>query len=402
MGKAQALLWDWPLWARPKQLEPPGDWLIWLLLAGRGFGKTRTGAEWVRSKVTRGEAERIALVARNPADARDIMIEGESGILHVSPDWERPVYEPSKRRVSWPNGASGTVYTSYEPDQLRGPQFDTVWVDELASFKYPQETWDNLMLATRLGDRPRVLVTATPKPISLIRDLISSPHAVIIKGTTFENRPNLTPLFYEQVIAQYENSRLGRQEIYADILDEIPGALWTRSLLQYKTPPELRRIVVAIDPAVTSSPDANETGIIVAGIGIDGRGYVVADWSCRTSPLTWAQKAITAFDEFHADKIIGEANNGGDIIETVLRTISRNIPYKSVHASRGKAIRAEPIVALYEQGRIFHASPLPALEDQMCTWTPDMDESPDRLDALVWALTELFPYRAEFRIWTGG
>ena len=346
-------------------------------------------------------AKRLAFVARNPADARDIMIEGESGILNVSPPWERPSYEPSKRRVTWPNGATAIVYTSYEPDQLRGPQFDTAWVDELATFKYPQETWDNLMLALRLGDQPRVLVTSTPKPIALIRKLISMPYVAISKGTTFENRSNLTPLFYEQIVAKYAGTSLGRQEIYADILTEVPGALWKRELIQYGVPSDLRRVVVAIDPAVTSDPESNETGIVIAGLGMDGKGYVLADWSCRALPHAWAQRAITAFEEYHADRIVGETNNGGDIIEAVLRTINRNISYRSVHASRGKAIRAEPIVALYEQRKIVHVKPLPDLEDQLCTWTPDSNESPDRLDALVWALTELFPGGGAFKIWTG-
>lgn len=389
--EAESLLYDWEFWARPNQLPPPGDWLIWLINAGRGFGKTRSAAEFVRIEVMAGRASHVSLVAKTPADARDVMIEGESGILAISPKHQRPEYEPSKRRLTWPNGAKALIYSSQEPDQLRGPQFDLAWGDEIRTWYYPQETWDNLMFGLRIGDHPRAVITTTPSPIAVIKKLLKSPDVVVTRGTTYENRANLAPSFYSQIIKRYEGTRLGRQEIYAELLEDVPGALWQSKNIVIKPAPDMKRIVVAIDPAVTSSEGADETGIIAAGVGVDGFYYVLTDRSARLSPDGWANRAIQAYRDFKADRIIGEVNNGGEMIELTLRTIDGNIPYKAVHASRGKQARAEPIAALYEQGKVFHVQQFEQLEDQLLTWTPEVGKSPDRLDALVWAISELMP-----------
>ncbi len=387
--EAEALLFDWEFFARDNQLPPKGDWLVWLIMTGRGWGKTRTAAEFINREVKAGHARYISLVAKTPADARDVMLEGESGILPISPPWFKPLYEPSKRRITWPNGAVATVFSSADPDQLRGPQSDLCWGDEIRTWYHSQETWDNMMLGLRLGDHPRVVATTTPLPIALIRSLIASPTTVVTRGTSYENRGNLAPSFYSQIIARYEGTRLGRQEINAELLEDVPGALWRRSDIRYKPAPDLVRVVVAIDPASTSGEGADETGIIAAGRGIDGFWYILADRSCRVTPDGWARRAIQAYRDFRADRIIGETNNGGEMVELTLRTIDKLIPYKAVHASRGKQARAEPISALFEQGRVFHTQPFPELEDELCTWTSDSGESPDRLDALVWALSEL-------------
>lgn len=381
------------MWARDTQLPPVGDWRTWLILAGRGFGKTRTGAETVRARVEAGAATRVALVGQTAADVRDVMIEGESGILAVSPPWFEPKYEPSKRRLTWPNGAIATAYSADEPRQLRGPQHDFAWADELASWATP-EAWDQLMFGLRLGSDPRVIVTTTPRPTRIIRELLADPTTHATRGSTYDNRANLAPAFFEQIIRKYEGTRLGRQELHAEVLDDVPGALWTRAMLDATrtrtAPPELTRVVVAIDPAVTSGEDSDETGIVTVGKDAAGEYHVLADRSCRMTPDGWARRAVAAFDEHNADRIVAEVNNGGDLVEATLRTVRRNIPYAKVHASRGKRVRAEPIAALYEQRRVHHYGDLAQLEDQMVTFTPDgMDGSPDRVDALVWALTEL-------------
>ncbi len=393
--EVKALLFDWEFWAREAQKPPPGDWRVWLVRAGRGFGKTRTGAEWVRWHVERGLAGHIAIVAPTAGDVRDTMVElGESSILKISPPWFMPKYEPSKRRLTWPNGAVATTFSADEPDRLRGPQHDLAWADEVAAWKRP-EAWDNLMFGLRLGANPRCAVTTTPKPVRVVRDLTARVgHDVVMTGgSTYENRANLASAFLDDILSRYEGTRLGRQEIYGELLDDTPGALWQRPRideLRVASAPELVRVVVAIDPAASSGEGSDETGIIVAGKGADGHGYVLADRSCRMSPLGWANRAITAFDEFRADRIVGEVNNGGDMVEHTLRTVRPTVPYKAVHAFRGKHIRAEPIAALYEQGRVHHVGSMPELEDQLCNWLPEgVDWSPDRLDALVWALTEL-------------
>jgi len=328
--EVKALLYDWPFRARPSQLPPPGDWRIWLVKAGRGFGKTRTGAEWVRDNVEQGLAGHIAIIAPTAGDVRDTMVElGESSILKISPPWFMPKYEPSKRRLTWPNGAVATTFSADEPDRLRGPQHDLAWADEVAVWKRP-EAWDNLMFGLRLGLNPRCIVTTTPKPVKVIRELTArvGKDVVMTGGSTYENRANLAVGFLEDILGRYEGTRLGRQEIYGELLDDTPGALWQRSRideLRVEKAPDLVRVVVAIDPAASSDEDSNETGIIVAGKGVDGHGYILADRSCRMSPHGWANRAVLAFDEFRADRVVGEVNNGGEMVEHTVRTVRPSI-----------------------------------------------------------------------------
>lgn len=394
--QALKIKYDWPYRARPGQLPPPGEWRVWLLLAGRGFGKTRTGAEFVRARVGARTARRIALVAPTAADARDVMVEGESGLLAIAPPADRPLYEPSKRRLTWSNGAIATTYSADEPERLRGPQHDFAWCDELAAWRYP-EAWDMLMFGLRLGDDPRAVVTTTPRPTKLIRALIADPKVMMTRGATAENRANLAPAFLDQIVRRYEGTRLGRQELDAELLDDMPGGLWQRGIIEAtrtSTVPKFSRVVVAIDPAVSASEHADETGIIAAGRDANGHGYVLADASGRYAPAEWARVAIAAYGARQADRIVAEINNGGDMVEATLRMIDPNVPFSAVRAARGKVARAEPVAALYEQGRIHHIGTFAQLEDQMCSFTSDFDRttagySPDRVDALVWAFTEL-------------
>lgn len=401
--QAEELLWDWRAWARPNQLPPDGDWLTWLVLAGRGFGKTRCGAEWVRSiacgktPLSPGTHRRIAIIAETAADARDVLVEGESGILSVHPKDFRPSYEPSKRRLTWPNGAIGTLYNAVEPDQLRGPQHDAAFCDELAKWRYARETWDQLQFGLRLGNDPRQIITTTPRPIPILKEILAASTTVVTRGSTYDNKANLAEAFVKQIIAKYEGTRLGRQELNAEVLDDLPGALWTRDMIDAKrirTAPSMIRVVVAIDPSGTGgdADDGDSIGIVVAGKGIDGRGYVLADRTCKLSPDGWARRAVQAYREFGADRIVAERNFGGAMVEHVIRTVDKNVAYKEVTASRGKVARAEPVAALYEQGRVSHVGSFPELEDQMCMIASDGyigEGSPDRCDALVWALTEL-------------
>lgn len=388
-------------WARPKQLPPDWDWLYWLVMAGRGFGKTRIGAEWVIERARNGrKGDRGALVAETASDARDVMVEGESGILACSPPWFRPHYEPSKRRLTWPNGVRATTFTAEEPDQLRGPQFHWAWGDEPAKWKYP-ETWDQLRFGLRLGENPQAVLTTTPRPTKLIKEWVADaaserPQFAITKGSTFENRANLAPQFLDAIVKKFKGTRLGRQELEAEVLDDAPGALWKRDSdidahRVVKAPCDMVRIVVAIDPSVSSDSEEAETGIVVAGKGKDGHAYVFADGSLpRPTPEQWGKAAVTLYHNQRADRIIGEVNNGGDLVEANIRAVDRAVPFKKVHASRGKQVRAEPIASLYEQGRAHHVGSLPLLEDQMCQWEPGVSPwSPNRVDALVWALTEL-------------
>mgnify|MGYP003531811726 FL=1 len=391
----EAVRFDWSRRARPDQLTPADGalpWRVWLLLAGRGFGKTRTGAEHIRAKVASGAAKRIALVARSAADVRDVIVEGESGLLAVSHPSERPTWEPSKRRLTWPNGAIATTYSADEPDQLRGPQHDYAWADELAAWRYP-DAWDQLLFGLRLGADPRVIVTTTPRPTPIIRALVTSPTTHVTRGRTRDNAANLAPGFLDAIVARFEGTRLGRQELDGEILDDNPGALWKRDGIdaaRVSQAPDLRRIVVGVDPAVTANAASDETGIIVAGLGFDGRYYVLGDYSGRYSPDQWASRVVKAYRDHKADRVIAERNQGGDLVEQNLRTVDRTLPVTTVHAKRGKALRAEPVSSLYEQGRVSHVGALAALEDQMTAWDPAGDaESPDRVDALVYALAEL-------------
>lgn len=395
--QAKALLYDWRHWARPNQLQPDSDWRIWLLLAGRGFGKTRSGAEWVLEQVASGR-KRIALIAPTSDDARAVLVEGESGILARSPPWNYPLYEPSRRRIFWENGAMATLYSADEPKRLRGPQYDAAWADELATWRYQRDAWDNIMFGLRLGDDPRIVVTTTPKPTMLIREIVERADCTITSGSTYDNRSNLAPGFFDDIISKYEGTRVGRQEIYAELLSDIVGALWQRAWLDAarlnEVPVDLQRVVVAIDPPITSKEGSDECGIIVGGVGVDNQGYVLADLSQQATPNEWAGIAVRAYYQYDADRIVAEVNQGGDMVEAVIRHVDKSVAYRAVHATRGKVVRAEPIAALYEQHRISHIGTLATLEDQLCAFTTDFDRrtsgySPDRLDALVWAFTDL-------------
>lgn len=389
----------WRAKARQSQLPPEGDWLGWLLLAGRGFGKTFTGSGWINDLVESRSAGRIALVAPTAADARDTMVEGQSGLLRMAPPWNRPLYEPSKRRLTWPNGAIATTFSSEEADRLRGPEHDAAWADELAAWNEPQATWDMLQFGLRLGARPRWLVTTTPRPIKLLKEIIARERrdVVVTRGSTFENEANLAPTFLAAIRERYEGTRLGRQELEAELLTDVAGALWQLAWLdrdRVTSAPELTRIVVAIDPAVSNNEGSDETGIVVAGIAANREAYVIEDLSGRYAPHEWAAKAIGAYRRHKADRIIAEVNNGGAMVEGTIRAVDPMVSYKSVHASRGKVVRAEPIAAMYEQRKVHHVGGYAMLEDQLCGFTSDFDRnragySPDRVDALVWALTEL-------------
>lgn len=399
--EALALEYDWAFWARPKQLPPEVPWSVWFLRAGRGFGKTRPGAEWVRSEAESGRRGRMALIAPTAADARDVMVEGESGIVNICPPWNLPKYEPSKRRVTWRNGAMATLYSADEPDRLNGPQHDGAWCDEIGVWRHAQDAWDMLQFGLRLGDDPRIVVTATPKPTRLVKELslraATEPDVVLVRGHTFENLHNLAASFRKTIVGRYEGTRLGRQELAGELLDDVPGALWQREMIDnlrvQKAPEEMVRIVVGVDPAVTSGEDSDMTGVVSVGRNAAGHAFVLRDSTLRATPEGWRNRVVTDYNEFGAERIVGEVNNGGDLVEANLRTAGQAISFKAVHASRGKRSRAEPIAALYEQGKVHHAGSFPELEDQMCNFTPDAkyedSESPDRVDALVWALTEL-------------
>lgn len=421
--EADDLLHTWELWARPNQLEPDpvldnGEhWTTWLILAGRGFGKTRCGAETIIKWVRTGQCKRIALVAEDSADARDVMVEGESGILACSPRDFVPKYEPSKRRLTWtfPNGttAVATLFSAEDYDSLRGPQFDGAWCDELCKWRYAQEAWDNLQFGLRLGEHPKQIVTTTPRPIRLLKDIILRSDTAITKGNTRENLANLAPPFVKAVIEKYEGTRIGRQELNAELLDDTPGALWNRTMLDGSrlrpidsetriVLPHFVRVVVAVDPAKEVGEAGAETGIVVTARDQNGKAYVLEDLSFNASPEEWGRAAVQAFDEWAGDALVYEANQGGEMVAAVLRQAAKSlkedglrsedfVPLKPVHATRGKYVRAEPVSQLYEQGKVHHVGFFPELEDQLCEYTPEgnMGYSPDRMDALVWSLTEL-------------
>jgi len=400
--EALDLQYTWEAWARDKQLaelEASGNWVVWLILAGRGFGKTRTGAQQVIAWAHEDKHARIALVGRTAADVRDTMVEGESGILACSHPNFMPVYEPSKRRLTWPNGARATCYSAEEPKLLKGPQHTKAWADERAAWpKFSTgDAWDDLMFGLRLGKKPQVVVTTTPRPTKEIKALIKQKTTRVTRGTTYENLENLAPTFRDQVVGRYEGTRLGMQELEGQLLDDNDRALWNREAmiedLRVTQAPDLKRIVVGIDPSVHDGSEAEneelaECGIIVGGLGIDGHGYLIDDKSIFASPLTWAREAVTAYHKNKADRIVAEINNGGALVEVVIRIVDKNVAYKHVHASRGKQTRAEPVSSLAEQGRLHHVGIFREVEDQMCNWEPGM-KSPDRLDAYVWVFTEL-------------
>ena len=411
-----ALEWEWAhFWARPEQQLPPGDWYVWLILAGRGFGKTRTGAESVRQWVR--SCDMVNLIGATADDVRDIMIEGESGILAICPPWERPRYVPSKLRLEWPNGARSLLFSAEEPERLRGKQHKKIWADEVCSWRY-EEAWDQAMFGLRLGDSPQAIVTTTPKPVRLLKELLEDPGTVVTRGSTYDNRPNLSERFYTKIIRKYEGTRLGRQELNAEVLTDNPRALWNRANIdayRVASAPRLNRVVVGVDPNVknrdlaelrkASADMLDEAGIVVAGVGAappDWKAppgvtvsspehfYIIDDRSLDAGPSEWGNAAVKAYTDHRADRIIPEVNNGGDMVVMLLQGINENVSVKPVTATRGKAIRAEPISALYEQGRVHHVGSFSALEDEMCDFDPvTTTKSPNRMDALVWALTEL-------------
>lgn len=396
------MLHCWPFWARSEQIAPDGDWQFWLLLAGRGYGKTRVAVEWARGKAYALPGSRGFICGRTAGDVRDTLIEGESGFLAVSPPDFMPVYEASKRRLTWPNGSQATLFSAERPDQARGPSHHWGIADELAAWKYARETWDNLMLGLRLGDNPQCVIATTPRPIPIIKDLVKDTATHLTTGSTYDNRANLAIPFFRRIVAKYEGTRLGRQELHAEILDDVPGALWTRAMIDdaiVSEYPPLVRIVIAIDPQGVKGEETADTGIVAVGIDDDDNGYVLEDLTVNGSPGEWAKQALLGFDKWRADRIIAESNHGGDMVEHTIRTQRRNAPITLIRASRGKYTRAEPIAAFYEQGRVKHVGSMPLLEDQLCEWVPGED-SPDRLDALVWGLTELMPLTASRQMQT--
>lgn len=394
---------EWTYFGRPDQKSrrlPP--WWTWLVLGGRGAGKTRTGAEWVKgmalglAPIAREPVGRIALVGETQAQVRDVMIEGVSGLLAVHHRWEKPVWSPSRRRLEWGNGAIAQVFTAEDPEGLRGPQFGAAWSDELAKWPNLQETWDMLQLGLRLGDRPRQVVTTTPRPLPLIKRLLDDPRVAVSRAATRANRFNLAPSFLDSVTQSYGGTRLGRQELEGEIVEESADALWSRALIEEcreREAPPLARIVVAVDPPASSSKRADCCGIVAAGTDCDGIGHVLADATLAgAKPHEWAAAAVALYRRLEADALVVEVNQGGEMAGSVIREVDPAVPVTSVRASRGKYLRAEPVAALYAQGRVRHAGAFPALEDEMCDFGPtglSSGRSPDRLDALVWALTHL-------------
>lgn len=396
------LAYYWPFWARPNQLPPPEPWRFWLLLGGRGLGKTRTGAEFVRDKVEKGQWRRIALVAATAADYRDTMIEGEAGLVSVSPPWNQPQFNPSKRELRWPNGAIAKCYSAEKPNRLRGPAHDGAWCDELAAWRYLEEAWAMLLMGLRIPPNPQCVITTTPRPLKLIKELLKDPTCAVSRGTSYENLSNLAPEFAAEILKRYEGTRLGRQELHAEVLDDTPGALLTLAIIDRnrvkEIPPGVRlvRVVVAVDPQATNTEESAETGIVVAARSVPlppdnlPHYYVLADLSMKGTPLQWGTRAVAAFKHFEADRIVYESNMGGDMVAHVIRSVMADAPVRGVHASKGKQARAEPISAIAEQGRVHHVGAFKELEDQWTTWVPNSGlPSPDHLDASVWALTDL-------------
>jgi phage terminase large subunit-like protein len=393
-GELLAASRDWRILARPEQQPPSGDWRTWLLIGGRGSGKTRAGAEWVHGLARRTSGLRIALVAETFADAREVMIDGQSGIMRIA-GRERPVFEISRRRLVWPNGSSAYLFSSEDPESLRGPQFHAAWCDELAKWKHAEATFDMLQFGLRLGDDPRQLVTTTPRPLPLLKRLMTDRGTALTRIATLSNVGNLAPGFIAALEARYGGTRLGRQELDGELIEDREDAFWRRDAIPVASLGEigpLTRIVVGVDPPVGHGATSC-CGIVVAGIDGKGRAVVLADASVEAAtPAGWAIAVARAYRRFEADRVVAEINQGGDMVVSTLRGIDENLPITTVRAARGKVARAEPVAALYEQGRVTHAGRFSALEDQMCDFGPDglsSGRSPDRLDALVWALTAL-------------
>lgn len=406
-GALLALPYIFEFWAMEHQLPPEGDWRAWVIMGGRGAGKTRAGAEWVRAQVEGampldpGRCRRVALIGETLDQARDVMVFGESGIIACSPPDRRPEWQATRRRLVWPNGATAQIFSAQDPESLRGPQFDCAWADEMAKWKKAEDAWDMLQFALRLGDTPQVCVTTTPRGVKALKDLLGLDSTVVTSAPTEANAANLARSFLEEVRARYAGTRLGRQELDGVLVEDTEGALWSGAALdvcRVAASPELDRVVVAVDPPVTGGPRSDECGIVVAGAVTRGpvqdwRAFVLADCSVSAaSPAGWAAAAIRAMERFGADRLVAEVNQGGDLVEEVIRQVDPLVPVRKVRATRGKAARAEPVAALYEQGRVYHCGDLGALEEQLCAMTAQGyagKGSPDRLDALVWALSDL-------------
>lgn len=416
---------DWELWARDDQLPPDATqtgapWRVWLILGGRGSGKTRAGAEWVRSIVCNGrspaipgagtsmpgdalslirarDAEtRIALVGKTLGEVRNVMVEGMSGLLSIHPARDRPLFEPSKRRLTWPNGAIAELFSADEPEALRGPQFSAAWCDELAKWRGAEKAWDMLQFGLRLGDKPQVAVTTTPRATALLKKIIADEATVTVTLATRDNATNLAPSFLAEMTRRYAGSALGRQELLGEIVEDANDGLWRRHWIEearLTQAPEMQRVVVALDPPVTATATSDACGIVVAGLGVDRRAYVLADRTVEgRSPEVWARAALAAYDDYGADRMVAEVNQGGDLVISVLQQFRENLPVVKVRATRGKWVRAEPVAALYAEGRVVHVGRFEALENQMCVFGADgtvRGRSPDRADALVWAITDL-------------
>ena len=379
--------------ARAEQLPPEGNWFVWLILSGRGWGKSFTGSGWLVEKALQTPNSDWAIVAPTFTDVRRTCVEGPSGILKALLPGQLDFYNRSNGQITLANGSKLHMISADEPDRARGLNLSGAWCDEFAAFRY-EETWtEGLVPALRIGT-PQVVITTTPRPTRLIREFVERKDGsvVVTRGSTFDNAANLSPAALDELRARYEGTRLGRQELYGEILLDNPSALWQWEMIEstrVKEAPELTRIVVAIDPAVTSGENSDETGIVVVAKGADGRGYVLADRSCKDTPLGWARRAVQAYEDFNADRIVAEKNQGGDMVEQTIRSVAPTIPFKGVVAKQGKRLRAEPVSALYEQGRVSHVGAFEQLESQMTSWEPDSGYSPDRLDALVHGLTEL-------------
>ncbi len=400
LEEVDELIYQWLYWVRPHQQLPPEqvEFRNWLILGGRGAGKTRSGAEWVKAlalglfEPVFPRCKRIAIIASTYDDARRVMIEGESGLLAIHHFMLRPRFYPSLRMLKWPNGTVANIYSAEEPEALRGPQFDAAWCDELAKWRKADVAWTNLQLALRLGEVPQCVVTTTPRPTKLLRELIKDGATVVSHARTADNAANLAASFMGAMQQQFGGTNLARQELEGQLIDDDPDALWKRSLIEQfrvKALPEMKRIVVAVDPPVTSGEKANACGIVCAGLGVDGRCYVLDDASCkRLRPAQWAKRVVDLFHTREADRVVAEVNQGGEMVRDVIAQVDSVVPLTTVHATRGKRARAEPVAALYEQGRVSHVGAFPELEDEMCAVIAD-GSSPDRMDALVWAVTEL-------------
>lgn len=392
---AWCLSWSWEWKSRPAQIAPPGPWVTWLILAGRGFGKTTSGVQWVREKIAACH-DHVSIIVPTYGDISKVLVEGEAGFLKAIPKEERPTWNGGKSCFMWPKGQTSFVFSADAPDRLRGSEHSFLWCDELAAWRYA-DAWDQAMFGLRLGSHPQVCVTTTPRPTPLVKSIASSSTTHITRGSTYDNKANLAPTFLAKIVEKYEGTRLGRQELYAEILGDNPGALWKRDQIDATriSParlPQLSQIVVAVDPAASNNPDSDETGIVI--VGRDSQDpphfYVIEDCSLQGSPDEWATAAVKAWERTEANCIVAEVNQGGDMVEAIIRTKGQGVPYQAVRASRGKATRAEPVAALYEQGRVHHVGSLPKLEDQMCEWDPTGGgDSPDRMDALVWGVTAI-------------